>query len=256
MRKTALLLTFTFCANLAFGQTNGPEDFHVEFTAGLWLVNVSGQAQSGTTAIDLESDLGVEGNKAHFMGKITFKPGHRHRVLFEVVPYRVDGENNLTRTIEYAGTIYSLQDRVISRAELNYLFGGYQYDLVSRGRGHFGIQGGVGYLGATGTITSTTLGTSSSADIDVAFPFAGLEFRGFLLPNANLINLNGEFKAMSIPRYGHSVQAAFHIGVSLARHVTVQAGYALHAIDGHDRDRTERFRPRFAGPVFSVQLRD
>ncbi|MCI0422964.1 MAG: hypothetical protein L0387_16310 [Acidobacteria bacterium] len=232
------------------------EEFHIEFSPQWWLVSTSGSARSGATAVDLESDLGIRNNKSHFVGKLVLKPARKHRVLFDVLPFRLNGGSALTRTIDYAGQTYNIREQVTSEAKINYLFGGYQYDAVSRERGHLGIQAGVGYLNAEGTIRSSTTGRSSTEDIDAPLPLVGVEFRGFPLAASNLLNFNGEIRGMSLGRYGRYVQAGFNVGFSFGRHFTVQAGYAFHDIDVHDTNRSEVVKPRFSGPVVSLQFRD
>jgi len=256
MRCVSLVAVLVLIPAGAIAETDVDyEDFHVEFTASYWLLSTTGNIQSGSTSVGLEPDLGIRRNASHFLGKLVLKPARKHRLFFEMVPYRLGGSNVLSRTIEFGGETYNVQEAITSRAEINYLFGGYQYDVVRRRNGHFGILAGVGYMDANGTITGATAGTASEK-IQVPVPLAGAEFRVFPLRASNRLNFNGEFKGMSFGRFGNYFQAAFNVGVSFGRHVTVQAGYAFQPLDLHEEDRTRRVNPQFRGPLVSLQFRD
>jgi len=132
MKKTYLLLALCCaCSSSAFGRKDNYESFLIEFTPSYWLVNSSGKAQSGTDSVDLRSDLGVRKNTSEFLGKVTLKPFRKHRLVFEGAPFRFSGRNNLNRTFTFAGQTYVAQDQITFKAQINYLFGGYQYDVVS-----------------------------------------------------------------------------------------------------------------------------
>ncbi|PYV10652.1 MAG: hypothetical protein DMG23_06910 [Acidobacteria bacterium] len=257
MKKTYLLLALCCaCSSPAFGRKDNYESFLIEFTPSYWLVNSSGKAQSGSDSVDLRSDLGVRKNTSEFLGKVTLKPFRKHRLVFEGVPFRFSGRNNLNRTFTFAGQTYMVQDQITFKAQINYLFGGYQYDVVSLRHGHFGIVTGVAYFDARGTITSSASGTSSSDRVQVPLPLLGAEFRAFPMRASNRININGELKGMSFGRYGSYFQSALNAGLSFGRHVTFQAGFALQDLDVRDDTRTKTFNTRFAGPVFSIQFRE
>jgi hypothetical protein len=170
----------------------------------------------------------------------------------EGVPYRLEGKNTLSRQVTYAGRTYTVQEPIAASAEVNYVFGGYQYDFISRERGHLGALGGVAYLDASGTIRSTRVPISATESERLALPLAGLEFRVFA---TRLVNVNGEVKGMSIGRFGHYVQGSLNLGIRLARWATLQGGYMILDTEVHNRGRTVAFSPRFTGPVLSLQFR-
>src|SRR2546426_7426196 len=106
-----------------------------EFTASVWPLSSSGNVLSHGTTTDLRSDLGIEG-RPHLMLNAVVKTGERHGFTFEFVPYRLNGDNSLNRTFRFSGRDYPVQDKVHSEASLNYIFGGYQYDVVTAQRGY------------------------------------------------------------------------------------------------------------------------
>jgi hypothetical protein len=232
------------------------ESFRIELTGSAWLADTAGTIQSGLTPIDLASDLALERSKPMFLGRLVAKPSRRNRLIVEGLPYRLTGSNTVSRQFTFNGRTYSFQDQVTSTADIDYVFGGYQRDFVSRSQGHLGLGGGIAYVDATGTIRSQNFGFTGTEHQSFPFPLVGLEGRAFLIPRSGLLNINGEVKGMSLGDYGHYVDARVSGGIGLGRHLTIEAGYRLVDADVHRKDQTRGFAPHFTGPVFSVQIRD
>jgi hypothetical protein len=125
--------------------------------------------------VDLRSDLNLE-DTYNFQGRLVFKPGRRHRIIVDGGPYESSGRNQLSRTIVYNGSTYTIRDVIESNASLTSIFGGYQFDIVSRDQGHLGLSVGGVYLNAEGTIRSTSTGLSAARSYDLGLPLAGAEF--------------------------------------------------------------------------------
>ena len=253
LRQFYPIFAFALAPALA-GQDRDVEDFRVEVTAGWWLRDTRGTIQSGIAPVDLRGDLDIAQNEPQFLGRLVFKPAARHRLIFEGTPYRLRGTADVTRQITFAGQQFTVRDRVTSSADMTYVFGGYQFDVVTGARGHLGFQGGVAYVDATGTITSETFGFAGTEIQSFPFPVAGAEFRALPL-GSPLLQIGGGLKGMSLGDYGHYLEASLDAGIGIGRHITVLAGYRIVDADVHRRDRTRGFMPRFTGPVFSVQVR-
>jgi hypothetical protein len=232
------------------------EDFHIEFTASYWPLHPSGNVLTRSTLVDLRSDLGIQDRKNQAMFKVVVKPGMKHRINFEVAPYRLKGQNDISRTFQFGGRTYSVRDRISSEANINYIFGAYQYDFVSNDQGHVGVVTGVAYFDAMASATSQTAGSTGNEQRKIPLPIVGGEFRVFPVPGKDILNINGEAKGMSFGSYGRYFQANVNAGVAVARFVRLQAGFNLVDADVHQKDRTQGFKLRFAGPIFSVQLHD
>lgn len=160
----------------------------------------------------------------------------------------------MTRQFTFAGQRYTVQDRVTSQADITYLFGGYQFDIVSKPRGHFGLQAGVGYVNATGELHDQTFGFTGTETQTFPFPVAGAEFRGFPL-RSPIIQISGELKGMALGDYGHYLDGSLNVGAGIGRHLTLLVGYRIVDADIHRQDQTRGITPRFGGPVFSLQVR-
>jgi hypothetical protein len=245
-----LLLTLPAAAQEDF------EKFRVELTASAWLVSTSGTIQSGIVPVDLRRDLQIEQSQPHFFGKLVVKPARRHRLMVEGIPYRLNGAAAIARQIVFAGRTYNIQDFVTSMADIDYVAGAYQFDIVSGPQGHLGLLAGVGFVNATGSLVSRNFGFSGSEHQSFPFPQVGAEGRAYLLPHRNLLEIDGELKGMSLASYGHYLQFAVHGGVSIGHRLTIQAGYMRADADVHRQDHTRGFSPTFHGPIFGIQLRD
>jgi hypothetical protein len=204
--------------------------------------------------VALHGDLNL-GDAWTFFGKLTLKPGRRHRINIEGSPYSFTGSATLSRTIMYNGQTYSIHDTIASDASLTYFFGGYQFDLVSHGRGHFGLEAGGAYLNGTGTIRGVTTGIAATRSQTLGVPLAGAEFRYFFGP-AHL-NINGEAKGMALGGFGDYFQGVVNIGAGFHRMI-FQAGYQYLNADIHENRSINPtgIAPVIQGPIFSIQLRN
>jgi len=241
------------CLLLLAGATAfAQEDFRVAVSAGAWIMSPSGTIQSGITPVDLRTDLDLERHRPTFAGRLVVKPARRHRLWVEGTPYRLSGSNLATRQFTFAGTTYTVREQLDSEASIDYIAGGYQFDLVSRERSHLGLLAGVAYVNATGTVRGLTSGFTGTETQSFPYPVAGADFR--TVPWGPLVAA-ADIKGMSLGDYGHFVQTSVRGGVNLSRHVSFLAGYMLVDADIHRKDHTRGFTPRFSGPVFSIEFR-
>src|ERR1041384_1754703 len=173
-----------------------------EFTAGVWPVTPSGNVLSHGTTTDFRSDLGI-GSKVHPIFKAVIKPAAKHGFSVEFVPYRFEGENTLAKSFRFAGQTYPAQDTIHSKANLNYLYGGYQYDILRRERGFLAVVAGIAYFDASVRAESRVFG-SSDEERKLPLPIAGVRFRVFPF-EGDFFNINGEIKGMSYGGYGRYI---------------------------------------------------
>jgi hypothetical protein len=249
-----ILVLLPFCCLTMLAQDHDAERSRLEITGSYWNTDTSGTIRANGTPVDLKSDLGVKQGQATFTGKLVAKPGRKNKIVVEGTPFRLDGTNLLTRSITYQGQTYSVSDRVVSHAELNYFYAGYQYDFISRTAGHAGFEAGGAYLDASGTITSTTLGTTTTKSQTIGLPLLGAEFRFFPIHKKLQLEFNGEVKGMQLGDYGRYVQASGNVGVGFGL-LIFEGGYRSADIEIHSSNQTTVVSPRFNGPVFSVVFR-
>jgi hypothetical protein len=238
-------------AGAGFAQNSDPDSSRVEITGTYWPVHTSGTIRAQGTPVDLRTDLGVNQNTATFTGRLDVKLGRRNWIRVEGTPFRLDGAMSLSRSITYQGRIFTINDNVTSKADLDYFYAGYQFDILARPRGHLGLELGGAYLNATGSIVSQVTNVTASKSQTVGLPLAGVAFRAFPVHRAIDVEINGEVKGMSFGGYGHYVQAGANVGVGRG-HVFIEGGYRLVRADIHDTNSVNAVSPEFHGPVISL----
>ncbi|MGI8961409.1 MAG: hypothetical protein ACR2IV_16940 [Bryobacteraceae bacterium] len=237
-----------------------PENFRVEITGSAWVVNSSGTIQAGTallpsSVIDLKSDLGVTQRQPTFYGRLVAKPGRKHRIVIEGTPVRLQGRNTVSRTIIYHGQIFTVGETLQSSADVNYLFGGYQYNVISRSAGHLGFSVGGAYLNATGTVHGMQSGLAATKSETLGLPLAGAEGRVYVIPNRKLLEIDGGIRGMAYGSYGHYVEGTVNGGIGFGP-LTFQAGYRAENADLHSTSNGGNgVNVRLRGPIFSVQAK-
>ena len=191
----------------------GPEDFRIEITGSAWLLDSGGYIQSNAGPIDLVNDLGVQQQQPTFYGKLVFKPARKHRIVIEGTPFQLSGLNTVGRTVVYRGQTFTVNQTLQSSADLTYVFGGYQYDLVSGRQGHFGLSVGGAYLSATGLIRSVQTGVVGTRSETVGLPLAGAEFRLFPIRGHKIFEIDGGVRGMAFGDYGHYIEGTGEGGI-------------------------------------------
>ena len=245
----------TLHAGSTWNNSESPENFRIEVTGSAWLVDSAGTIQANGTPVDLISDLGAEQQKPSFYGRLVFKPAQKHRVVVEGSPVTINGFNTVSRSIVYRGQTFNVSETVRSSAEFNYLFAGYQYDLLSGSSGHLGLSAGGAYLGATGIINAVQSGVGASKTQTLGLPLAGAEFRLFPIPHHSIFEVEGGLRGMAFGSYGHFVEGSARGGVRFGS-ISILAGYREMIADLHQTGgNTSGVDLRLRGPVFSVSWR-
>jgi hypothetical protein len=253
--STLLLLTVPGKSSGQSKSSNeDPESFRIEVTGAGWLANPTGTIQSGGNPVDLVRDLGAQQNQPTFYGQLVFKPGRKHRIVFEGTPFRINGYNTVNRSVSYHGQTFNVSQTLQSSANINYFFGGYQYDIVSGPKGHLGFSVGGAYLGATGTITAVQASTIASKSETLGIPLAGADFRLFPIPGRRLIEFEGGLRGMGAGSYGHYLEGTGNGGLCFGP-VAVLAGYRQVNALFQDTHGTNGVNVRLKGPIFSMLWR-
>lgn len=258
----ALAACLILCASPRLGRaqdqvsdsSESPEDFQIEITGAGWLVNTRGYIQSSGTPIDLVNDLGVQQNQPTFYGQLVYKPGRKHRIVFEGTPFQLNGYNVVNRSINYHGETFNVSETLQSSADMTYFFGGYQYDVLSGPMGHLGFSVGGAYLNATGTIQAVQTSTVASKSETVGLPLAGADFRIFPIPGHRLIDVEGGIRGMDVGSYGHYVEGTANGGVCI-KSITLLAGYRQVNALFQDTSNSSGINVRLHGPIFSMMWR-
>jgi hypothetical protein len=121
------------------------ENYHVEVGGYFWNptpeIAIASESLPGIVGdrIDFIEDLGLEKTRFKQL-KIVLRPGTKHKFRFEYTPINYEQENGvLRRDVVFNGLLYSLSLPVATTVEWKAYRFTYEYDLIYRDRGFFGI---------------------------------------------------------------------------------------------------------------------
>src|SRR5688572_25814626 len=141
------------------------ENYHFEFGGFLWFPDPTlvirsealTQARIGST-IDLVQDFGFE-SKRFMQIKAVLRPGKKHKFRFEYTPIEYDNPSaTLTRDIIFNGQRYTLSLPVAANLKWNAYRFAYEWDMIYRDRGFFGLILEAKYTDVQATLAQPALG--------------------------------------------------------------------------------------------------
>lgn len=112
---------------------------------------------------------------------------------------------------------------------------GYQYDIIRRKRGHLGIGVQVNLFNANASLSAAAQVTSdgvqhaamsASGSLLAPIPVAGPQCRLYMT-NSPRLYVEGNVYGMYLFGYGNFVSTADDLGLTLTKHLSVNAGYQL-----------------------------
>ena len=215
------LATLLTLASPAQAQFFGPlsdvpigEDYHVEVLGGIWSptpdITISSEEFGiAGTDIDFATDLGIT---AEQFGEMRLRPGRKHRFRIDYVPIRYSAQSVVERRLVFRGIAFDVGVPVSATVTWNTWRLGYEYDIVHRPRGYFGI-----IIEAKVTDVEASLDTDFGREFARArapipaiggvvriYPLSGLgitaEVTGFKLPEG--IDENYRSKYVDLDIYG------------------------------------------------------
>ena len=239
-RLTCVVLALTLVPALAYAQLsiyrpNNPaigERYNLELAIGLWnprpdiTISSTSLALIGTQ-IDVVNDLGFATNKFPDY-QLVVRPARKHKIRFEYIPINYTAETVLTRTITFHGVSYQVGLPVTSSLDWKAYRFGYEYDLICRDRGFFGVIGEVKYAVVQASVASAPLGASASTHQRAPIPALGAIARGYLSENTSI---TAEFTAFKLPggvsadTKGRYVDFDVYGTLNFSNNLGVQGGY-------------------------------
>lgn len=154
----------------------------VDFEARLWAPDLGGRAVldvgDQTEAIDLVSDLGLDGDEA-LEGRLIFRPSRRTSLRLEYASFDFGGDAVLQRSVTFAGTTFDVAAQISSSLRLDYGGIGFAWQFVSTGDGRTRLGPLIEARGLRGTAAIQAdlqglIQASASDDFELAFAAAGL----------------------------------------------------------------------------------
>jgi hypothetical protein len=212
------------------------DDYKLKIDATWFYSNPTGtvKAQGDAEPVDFHRDLNF-GSYSTFAGKIDWKFTHKNHFYVVIVPLWSSKTTTLSRDIVWDGNPIHVGAVVQSELHSVEVAPGYQYDIIRRRRGHLGLAVQIDLFNSTAKIAAAAQVTgdgtqqaavSSSKSLLAPLPVAGPEFRLYLT-NSPRVYIDGNVYGMYFFGYGNFVSSTGDIGITLSKHVSVQAGYAL-----------------------------
>ena len=224
-----------------------------DVSAGWFILTPKGNVQTNSNRVDFISDLGMDSAQSQFAFQFAVIPSARSRIFVEFTPYRFSGEETITRSFRFGGVSYNVNERVTSKASLNYVAVGYQREIVNRSRIDFGILGGIGYMGVTAKANAEVAG-SAEVTRRLPFPLVGLAARSRPVPDKSRFSIRGNTKGMSFGSLGHYFEGSGAVGFAVSPHITIEPGYFVVDGNGHHTTRGAQFSLR--GPTITIRFHD
>lgn len=189
------------------------------------------QGNGDTVPVDFVKDLGFD-TYSTVSGKVDWKFTHKNHFYISVSPFYTSQQTTLVRDITFKGQTFEAGTSVNSYLHALLIAPGYQYDIIRRKRGHIGLGVQFDLFNTSAKITQTgqtggggeTL--SAKGSLLAPIPVAGPEFRLYLTNSPRLF-VEGNVYGMYFFGYGNFVSTSDAIGLSLTRHISLNAGYQL-----------------------------
>jgi hypothetical protein len=215
-----------------YGTGSGPkgEPYHVEAAFNLWsptpdFVISSESLGIPGTDIDVQADLAIE-QAQKFEFRLVLRPAKKHKFRFHYLPLTYDATTTLKGTIIFNGIKFPVSTQVESSLAWKTYRIGYEYDIISRPQGFFGIVLEAKY---------------TDARIEIRSPF-GVEFARARAPIpalgaigrvyiARLASITAEFTGFALPSsinenyQAHYYDWDFYGTVNVTNNVGAQLGY-------------------------------
>ena len=225
MRRNLQVMTVAVGFLLLAGSAFAASGFEVGARGAYWFPKLTGNAQTNTTGdtrFDFKDTLGVGDENVPFgeaflrLGNTTLRVGYAQLSF--------DGDKQLTQTVVFNGTTFSVTDNVISSLDLKMLDGEVQYDFLRPDVGVAGFNLGllvkVKYVDGTVELRSST--TTETKDFKAPIPMIGAAAgAGFLKDMVRV-----DVRAAGIAYSGnHLVDADAYASFAPLPFVRIQGGY-------------------------------
>ncbi|HIE92358.1 MAG TPA: hypothetical protein EYQ83_05630 [Acidobacteria bacterium] len=146
---TGLATLFTLASPAAAQLFAPPSDYpvgeiyHVELFGGLWTASPDMTVSSDAfgiagTEIDFMNDLGIGTEKFGEL-RIRLRPARKHRFRIDYIPAKFSAQNTVERRIVFRGIAYDIGLPVTSALTWRTWRLGYEYDIIHRSGGYFGL---------------------------------------------------------------------------------------------------------------------
>ena len=244
------------------GRATG-ENYRVEIGGYLWNPNpyITIRSEALTQArlgslIDFVEDFGIEQSRFTQI-KVVLRPATKHKFRFEYTPIEYDQPNaTLRRTIIFNGQEFNIALPVSASLEWKAFRFGYEWDMIYRDRGFFGILLEAKYTDVQATLAQNALGLEEFARARAPIPAIGAIARVYVVPN---ISITGEISGFKLPETinedyrAHYIDFDLYGSVNFSDRFGAQVGYrsidVFYFIEDEDEGKLKLNGLYFGGVV-------
>ena len=204
---------------------------------GFWFYsNPSGtfQGSGAGDVIDVDKDLGFN-SYSTVTAFLDWKFTHKNHLTFAVSPFQQSRNLVIDRTINYQGQTYNVGATINANLKANLYAPGYEYDIIRRRRGHIGVGVQIDLFDTKASLAAKAQVTGGgtfqpaaygSASLLAPIPVAGPQWRLYLT-NSSRVFVEGNLYGMYLFGYGDFLSTIDTVGVTVQKHLSLNAGYAL-----------------------------
>ena len=222
------------------------ENYHVEIGGYFWNptpdIFIASESLPGIIGdrIDFIEDLGPE--KTRFAQlRVVLRPATKHKFRFEYTPINYEQPNGeLTRSVVFNGLLYEIGLPVATTLNWDAYRFTYEYDIIYRDRGFFGILLEAKYTDIRAELVNVI--NSEFVHARAPIPALGVIGRVYVAPN---ISITGEFSGFRLPESINEDYSAKYYDfdlygtVNFTDHFGAQAGYRSFDVFFHINDAGE-----------------
>lgn len=176
------------------------ETYRVEIGGYLWNptpeIAIASESLPGIIGdkIDFVEDLGLEKKRLNQF-RIVLRPATKHKLRFEFTPIKYEQPNgSLRRSVVFNGLIYNVALPVATTLDWKAYRFTYEYDIIYRDRGFFGILLEAKYTDVRAELVNII--NSEFVEARAPIPALGAIGRVYVAPN---ISITGEFSGFRLP---------------------------------------------------------
>ncbi len=194
--------------------------------AGIWQTDISGDVQDGTAVIDTEDDIGLDdNNNNYFYAALEHPIPLVPNIKLQHTKLSVDGDNELTRSIDFNGSQFSGSENVSAEADLTHTDATFYYEVLDN---WVSLDLGLTVRLFDGFVEIQSSNESAREDLDVPIPMLYGKVR-FDLP---LTGLSVDAVANGIGYSGNKlIDATLRVAYESGLGLGVEAGYRSLQLD-------------------------
>jgi hypothetical protein len=182
------------------------------------------QIEAQGTTIDFVKDLGFKNTRFPDL-RVVLRAAKKHKFRVQYTPVSYSGEAVINRNIVFNGILYPVNMPVNSTFDWKVWRFGYEYDIIYRDRGYFGILLEGRYTQMNATLKSQTNDEFASAKAPL--PALGAVLRLYPLRN---LSITGEISGFRLPDVDEDYAANYadidvYATFNVVRNVGVQGGW-------------------------------